>query len=381
VFWKELTDALRDRRTLMVVLLGSVATGPLALVAMSSLIASMEDRAEARVVLAVGMEEAPSLRNYLERQTYTVEAAPADYDDRLRSRQLGDPVLVVPEGFESARLDAQPPVLTVVGSTGNQPAEVGQRRLVRLLQGFAQEQATLRLAARGVAPALLEAVRVEERDVASGSSRAAQLTSIVPFFVVMAVLYGALGGALDTTAGERERGSLEPLLMNPATPLQITWGKWAAVAAVAMLIAMLGSFSFIPAQALIRSETLSAMFQYGLREAAVFVAILVPLAGALSALLMAVAIRSKTVKEAQANASIVLLGVSLAPLVGLLAQGGEARWYLWVPALAQTTLMGRVLRGEATPALDLLVSAGVSVVLIGLALGWVARQLRAVAVR
>ena len=62
---------------------------------------------------------------------------------------------------------------------------------------------------------------------------------------------------------------------------------------------------------------------------------------------MAMAIRCKSFKEAQANATVVMLAVSLLPLVTLFNQGGEAPWHLWVPALAQTTLMGRVLRGEA----------------------------------
>ena len=58
---------------------------------------------------------------------------------------------------------------------------------------------------RGVSPELLSPLQVEERDLASTQTRAAQLTGMLPFFVIMAVLYGALNAALDTTAGERER--------------------------------------------------------------------------------------------------------------------------------------------------------------------------------
>ena len=91
--------------------------------------------------------------------------------------------------------------------------------------------------------------------------------TLVPFFVLMAVLYGALNAALDTTAGERERGSLEPLLMNPASRVALVLGKWGAVASVAMLIALLSCASFLPGQWLLRSETLAAMFRFGMREA------------------------------------------------------------------------------------------------------------------
>lgn len=381
VYRKELVDALRDRRTLLMVLLSSVAIGPLALVLISSLVASLEQRAEAREVYLQGAEHAPSLRNYLERQTYVVKPAPADYEQQLRDSKLGDPVVVVGPGFEDGLVSGDPPTVEVVASSGNQRAQSGVGRISRLVDGFGQEQATLRLATRGVSGGLLQPLRVEQRDVASSASRAAQLSGIVPFFVLMAVLYGALAAALDTTAGERERGSLEPLLGNPATPLAITLGKWGAVSTVAMLIAVLGSLSFLPGQWLVRSESVAAMFQYGLAEAAQFLLILLPLAGALSALLMAVAIRCRSYKEAQANATIVLLVVSLLPTVGMFSPGGEERWHLWVPALAQVSLMGRVLRGEPASTVDLAVSLGVSAVLAVACLVYVARLLRSAALR
>jgi sodium transport system permease protein len=341
----------------------------------------LEQRAEARKLVVQGIEHAPTLRNYLERQTYVLEAPPVDFERLLRDSKLAEPVLVVPEGFEEGLRTADPPVLEVVSSSGNQRAQAGVGRVQRLLQGFAQEQAALRLGSRGVASALLEPIVVDERDVATRASRAAQLAAIVPFFVLMAVLYGAMGAALDTTAGERERGSLEPLLMNPATPVQLTLGKWAAVASVAMLIAALSCLSFIPAQWLVKSESVSAMFQYGLGEAARFLAILLPLAGALSALLMAVAIRCKSFKEAQANAAVVLFAVSLTPLVSMFSQSGEEPWHLWVPALGQTVLMARVLRGEASPVSDPLTALVVCLVLCLLCLVYVASSLRSAALK
>ncbi len=381
VFLKELRDALRDRRTLLMVVLSSVAIGPVILVAMSALIAGIEQRAEAREVYAVGLDQAPTLRNYLERQTYQVKAPPADYERQLVSRQFGEPVLVVPADFEADLARGVAPVVELVGSSANNRAQGSIGRLTRLLLGFGQEQATLRLAWRGVTPALLQPVQVEERDLADPRARAAQLTGILPFFVLMAVLYGALNAALDTTAGERERGSLEPLLMNPAPRAALVLGKWGAVASVGMLIAVLSCFSFLPAQWLLRSETLAAMFQFGWREAAQFLALLLPLAAMLSALLMSVAIRCRTFKEAQANNTVVVLVISLLPLVTILNQEGEKPWHLWVPALAQITLMGRVLKGELIAAPDLLAPLAVAALGTALCVGFVARQLRLAAVR
>ena len=380
VYLKELVDALRDRRTLMTVLVSSVAMGPLVLLLLSSLVGAMEKRAEAREVVVAGIEHAPTLANYIARQTYTVRKAPADYEDALRKSRLGDPVVVVPADFEAALQRAEPPRVEVVTSSSDQRAQAGTGAVLRLLRGFAQEQSTLRLALRGVAPLVLEPIRVEERDLADAGARAAQLTKMVPFFVLMAVLYGALNAALDSTAGERERGSLEPLLMNPAARWALVLGKWGAVATVAILVAVLSCASFLPGQWLLRSETLAALFRFGVREAAWFIVVLLPLAGAVAALLMAVAIRCKSVKEAQANATVIMLAVTLAPMVTLFNQEGERAWHLWVPALAQMTLMGRVLEGAALPAADLLASLASCAVLAALALSFVAQRLRRAAV-
>jgi sodium transport system permease protein len=376
VFRKELLDALRDRRTLLVVLLSSVAMGPLVLVLLSTLVTDAERRAEAREVLVSGVEHAPSLRNHLERKTYTVKAAPAGYEALLAANKLADPVVVVLPGFEAELAAARAPLVEVVSSSANRRAQVAVGRVVALLRGFNQEQATLRLALRGVSPSLLEAVQVEERDLADPATRAVQLTAIVPFFVLMAVLYGALNAALDSTAGERERGSLEPLLMNPASREALALGKWAAVAAVGMLIAVLSCLSFLPGQWLLRSESLAAMFRFGPREAMLFVALLLPLAGAMSGALMAIAIRCRSVKEAQASSSVLVLLTSLVPLVSVFGQDGEAPWHLWVPALGQVTLMTRVLKGEAPGALDLAVPLAVSAAVAAASVAYVARRLR-----
>ena len=197
----------------------------------------------------------------------------------------------------------------------------------------------------------------------------------------MAVLYGALNAALDTTAGERERGSLEPLLMTPASRVSLVLGKWGAVAAVGMMIAVLSCLSFLPAQSLLRSETLAAMFQFGAREAGLFLLLLAPLAAALAAVMMAIAIRCKTFKEAQANNTVVILGVSLLPMVTLFNLGGESPWHLWVPGLGQITLMNRVLKGEAVAALDVGVPLLVCAVITAACVAFVARQLRTAALR
>lgn len=381
VFRKEIVDALRDRRTLAVVLISSVLLGPLVMIALSVFVSALETQAEQREIYLDAPQHAPTLVNFLQRQTLVVRTAPADYEQALRRSTLGEPVIVVPEDFEAALARGDVPVLEVVSHGANRRSEAGVARAQRWLQAFAQERRSLTLALRGVDVGLLEPVRIEQRELASSAARGAQLTAMLPFFVLMAVLYGALNAALDSTAGERERGSLEPLLTNPAEPGAIVLGKWGAVAVVAMLVAVLSCLSFIPAQWMLRSDTLAALFQYGAREAGAFVLVLLPFAAAVSAVLMAIAIRCRTVKEAQASAGVVVLVVSLTPLFSVFDLGGEAPWQRWVPGLAQNLLMAEVLKGEDVAPGQVLVPLGVCVVLTGLALAFVARWLRDAAVR
>jgi len=148
-----------------------------------------------------------------------------------------------------------------------------------------------------------------------------------------------------------------------------------------MLIAVLSCLIFLPGQWVLRSDTLAAMFQYGPREALLFLAVLLPFAAALSAVLMAVAIRCKTFKEAQASSTIVILATSLLPLVNIFNLGSQSPWHLWVPALAQNTLMTWVLKGEDFKLAQVLIPLGVCIALTLGGVWFVARMLRQAALK
>src|SRR5574343_101679 len=326
VFLKELRDALRDRRTLRAVLLSAVLPGPLMLGLISMQVDDMERHVETRELVVQGIDHAPSLRNFAERQGWTLRDAPADFQAALRANRQGEPVLQVPEGFEAAMARGEMPRLTLVGDSANSRASQSQRRVQDLVQGWLRERATLELVLRGVSPAVLQPATLDTQDLADPAARGATPMSMLPFMVLMAVVSGALGAALDSTAGERERGSLEPLLMNPASRGAPVAGKWAAA-------------------------------------------------------MMAIAIRCRSVKEAQASATFLVLAVSLLPVVSTLNQTGEKPWQLWLPVVAQSTLMTRVLKAEAITAWDIALPALVCAGLTAAVLTWVARQLGRVVAR
>ena len=115
-----------------------------------------------------------------------------------------------------------------MSDSANQRARAGVGSVRGLLYAFNHERAGLTLMLRGVSGEMLTPLDIEGA-TSPASGRASQITGMLPMFVMMAVLYGALTAALDSTAGERERGSLEPLLMNPCRTALVL-GKWGAVA-------------------------------------------------------------------------------------------------------------------------------------------------------
>lgn len=381
VFLKELREALRDRRTLLRVSLPGLLMGPLMLFMLSMLVAQFEKQAEQREILVAGVAQAPTLVNYLQRQNFSVKEAPADYERQLREATLGQAVLVVPPDFENALARGAELELEMVTDSANTRASASGGGVARLVRGFNEERARLQLMLRGVSPELLSPVGLTERDLASPGARAARITGIIPMFVIMAVLYGALTAALDTTSGERERQSLEPLLANPVPHGALVLGKWLAVALMGAVVAALASFSFLPAQLLIKSDALAAQFRFGWADAASFALLLLPVAAAMGALLMAVAIRTKTFKEAQASANLVIMVFSLMPLIAIMNPGADAAWHYWLPGLGQYQQMMQLLKGE-TLRLDQwgppLLSAAL---IIAAGMAYVARAMRAAASR
>jgi len=381
VFLKEVKDAWRDRRTLRTVLLLSLVQGPVVLLLISTLASDKENRIDKREIYAQGMQYAPDLQNFIERQAYTIKAPPADAMDRLAAGQLEDAIVVVPADFEQRLQAMEMPAVEIYANSSSRGSGTARDVARNLLQSYAQERVGLTLALRGVAVASLKPLEVQERDMANANARAAQLTgSMIPLYVLIAVLTGAMGAAMDTTAGERERSSLEPLMMNPVSPWALALGKWGAVAALAAVIALLTSLSFIPAQVLIRSDALQALFRYGLSDAMRFGLICLPFAGAVAALLMASSIRGKSIKEAQAGNSLVLLVFMLLPLVSLLNDAAEPDWYYLVPSLAQQTLMLHVLRAEPIALWQWLLPCGIGLLLTVVGLAYVGRAMRSNAV-
>jgi len=359
VFVKELKDALRDRRALTIALAMALLSGPVVFMLVSNLVSGIEERVGKREIVLVAQERAPTLVNFLQRAGATVVAAPADWTEQLRSGRLQNAVVVPPEDFEARLARGDSVTVEVAFDESHDRAQPLVSVTLRSLQAFNRELGTQRLLARGVSPRVMAAIEVDERNLAAAQARGARLLFIVPWAALIVAIVGALAVAIDVSAGERERGSLEPLLMNPVPAWAIVLGKWAVVMLYSVAIVLLTLAGFLVSIRLITSETLAALMQLGARELLLFCALLLPFAALMAAVNMLAATFGRTHKEAQTYVSYIAMAAQFSAVVPIFLTVRDTTWQLLVPSVAQLTVLMKALRGEPLSALELLLPAAV----------------------
>ncbi len=375
IFRKELVDAARDKRTWIIALVVSLVSGPAVFLLVSNFIGSLEEKVAKREVVVDRAENAPTLINFLQRNGATIVPAPADYREQLRSGSLGNAVLVPPPDFEEKLARGEPAYVEAVFDDSHEKAQAVARASMRLVAGLNRELGMQRLLSRGVSPQVLAPVELREVNLASRQSRGANLLFIVPWAALMVSVFGALSVAIDVTAGERERGSLEPLLGNPLSTGALVVGKWGVVMTYSALIVVLTMAGFLVSMRMVTSETLSALMQLEWREVAIFVALLLPFAAMMAAVNMLAATFGRTYKEAQTYVSYIAMGVQFSALAPMFLTVRDAPWQRLVPSIAQLTVLNRALRGEAVAPADLLIPGAVCLALGALCLAMQARLL------
>ena len=229
---------------------------------------------------------------------------------------------------------------------------------------------------RGCRTAAAAPLQIEEINLAGSRARGAQLLFLVPWLALIGAVVGAISVAIDVTAGERERGSLEPLLMNPVSTRSIVLGKWGVAATCSAAVVVLTLAGFSVAMQFVRSENLAALMQFGAPEVLLFLLLLLPFSAMVAALNMLAATYGRSHKEAQTYASYITMVVNFVPILPLFLTIRDAPWQLLVPALGQQTVLMRALRGEAVGLADLIVPSTIALTLTATALVLQARLLR-----
>jgi len=371
---KEWIDTVRDRRSMLVMLVTAVAAGPLLLLLVLNLISTQLEKGRELELAIVGAERAPALVAFLERQQVTVRAAPPDHEARIRQGEL-DVVLEIDADFAKDVAAGRSAKVRLVYDRSRDRARASIDQAEALLRAYAAEWGTGRLLLRGVAPEVVNPLQVEARNLATPQSSGSLVLGLVAYYGLFAALMGAMAAAIDTTAGERERGSLEPLLAAPATPFELVTGKWLALCLLDLLVVAvtLGGFYLT-----LRFGPLPAVgipFLFGASQYAGFVVALLPMILLAPAILLYVGMRGRSMKEAQANTSLLLFAASVLPVAQMFMQAKEPAWFLAAPVAGQYSLLARILRGEVLAFADWAQSLAVPALLTAAALALTARLL------
>lgn len=358
VFRKEVVDNLRDRRALAMALFFPLLGPALMALSLSVLAKQVRSTEEKPLPLpVVGAEHAPHLVEFLREAGADVLPPVADPEQAVRSTDH-DVVLVIPPTFGERLREGRPAPVRLVVDESRQTARASIERARKLLQAWSRRTGALRLMARGVHPAAAEALAVETVDLSTPESRAGLLLSVLPYFLVMAVFIGGMYVAIDATAGERERQSLEPLLLNPVPRAAVALAKIGATAlfASAALAETIAGFGLLPLA--LPLERLGFSIQLDpwmlLRTFALFL----PLLLLASALQVVVAVRARGFKAAQSSLSFLMLVPALPGVILGIVPFKLQPWMMLVPAFGEQLLVLRMVRGEAIPAQLPLLSAG-----------------------
>jgi sodium transport system permease protein len=347
VFLKEVRENLRDRRTLLNAFVTGPLLGPLLLVLLVNVIINQQmDKAEQPLqVPVIGAQYAPNLIHALKAGGVLPQPTVASAEAAVRAQEA-DVVLRVAPGYGTAWRNGEPAQVELFFDSSQRDANPAVERVTRLVEGYARQQGALRLVARGLSPAVGVPVVVAPRDQATAQSRAVLLFNMLPYFFVLTIIMGGMYLAIDLTAGERERQSLEPLFANPVPRWKILLGKLGAIAAFSAVSLLLCLLAFAVVGRFIPTGKLGMEVDLGWRFAARVLLLQAPMIALLAALQSMVAAFAKSYREAQTWLSLLMM-VPVIPSVILMVLPIKPRdWMYAVPLLGQHLGILDLLRGN-----------------------------------
>ena len=372
VLRKELIDGLRDRRSMMSAIIFPML-GPLFISFMFNTVTERQRESQDVEIPIVGAERAPGLIDWIERRGYTVVEGPLDPEAAVRDGTV-DFVLIVPEEFADDLAEARTAEIELVrdGTKKDAGAAIGRAR--NLVESYGRMMGRLRLIARGISPQLGQPISVETVDIASERQRAAHFMVFIPMYLILAAFISGMNLAVDTTAGERERSSLEPLLVNPVSRLSLLMGKWLSAVVFSCAGVVLTMTSLVLALRRVSWQELGIQLNLGAPEITGVLLATLPLAFFAAGAQVLVASFARSFKEAQTYISLMII-VPMAPsVIAQLYSLGNEWWMAPIPVLGQQVLMTEVVSGEPVSLLSY-AATGLSSLVLGLLCVWITARL------
>ena len=347
VFLKEVRENIRDRRTVMNTLLTGPLMAPLIFVLLINGIVSRElEKAEKPLpVPVIGAANAPNLVDAL-RQSGIIVKDPLPDPERAVRDQEADLVLRVPDTYAEAWSKGEPAQVELIFDESQRDAQGSVSRLRRILDGYGQRTSTLRVVARGLSPTILRPLVVADRDQSTAQARGGMMFSMLPYFFILGAFIGGMALAIDTTAGERERQSLEPLFANPVARSRILLGKLGATSAFALTTLLLSIIAFSFAGQFMPTEKLGMTLSIGPHFALLTLLAMLPLVFLIASLQTLAAAFAKTFREAQTYLSLLMFVPAVPTMLMSLFPFKVETWMYAVPLVGQQITITRLMRGE-----------------------------------
>lgn len=377
IFLKELRETLREKRTLGLLLLFTLMYPVMIGVLFTKIIErnTRSDR-EGIELAVIGAAKAPTLMAQLKQKNITVtDTAPLDeagIEALLDKKDKVAGVLRLSDKFSENYAAMRPAGIEL---WFNSAAESGaQRREVEdVLEAYGANVASARLLAHGVSPAALAPIQVQRYDTGTNASRSAGFIGSMLSMLFFPAFFCGMSAAVDSTAGERERRSLEVLMAQPARAGSIIAGKWLMAGSLAVLGLTLELVLAHVVLSWLPLEELGMTWSLNWFDIAMVCIVALPLALLAAAMQIALAMNAKSFKEAQSLLSIVLLLPMLPGVVVSMMDLKTALWMYAVPMLSNQTLLREMSKGVDVGALPFLltfVSAAIPALAIVAFAGW-----------
>jgi sodium transport system permease protein len=352
VYRKELIDSLRDRRTLVSMIAVPLLIMPLLLIGFGAVSVALVGRAMKEIpeVMILGGEDSPRVMAEL-RALKDVRIVPGqpDYVDEISDKQIRAAVQI-PAGFDAKLAAGEPATIRIFMYEGELKSGFGADRLQRFFQRLHDRSVREQLEARQLPASLAHPFDIVEQNVAPPEKvGGAILGGLVPYFVILLCMTGAMYPAMDLTAGEKERGTIETILCSPVSRTHLVLGKFLMVLTASIATAILAiismSASFGAGKQLLLgvvSPEADAALQITITSkaiASIFFVVL-PVAVFFSAALLALSLFAKSYKEAQSYISPLMI-VMVMPAVAALLPGVELTPSLALVPVLNTSLVSK----------------------------------------
>jgi len=368
VFLKEVRENMRDRRTVINTLLTWPLMAPLIFVLLINGIVSRElDKAEKPLpVPVIGAENAPNLIEALKQNGIIVKDAIADPEKAVRD-QDADLVLRIPSSYGEAWNKGEPAQVELIFDQSQRDAQGSVSRLTGIINAYGERTSSLRLVARGLSPTITRPLIVAARDQSTAQARGGMMFSMLPYFFILGAFIGGMALAIDTTAGERERQSLEPLFANPVARSKILLGKLGATGSFALTTLLLSIIAFSVAGQFMPTEKLGMSLSIGPRFAVLTLVTMLPLVFLIASLQTLAAAFAKTFREAQTYLSLLMFVPAVPTMLMSIFPFKVETWMYAVPLVGQQVTITRLMRGEAVSSAEIalcFVSTAIAAVIV-----------------